>query len=346
MIEQTTINEAHTATLEAAQSLADAIGKRGVAAVEAAAKAGPITARMARELVLKYRRKSLSAIAHGALLIGYYEDALDEFAKLCRQRRSEKKRLPLRSPNRAAKQPRAQCRSTAELAEILDAQRAFDVKYNVFSSYTHGDATVNWVENLNHTGITIRRFQDWDGYSKRRRFPMTVYKAEISAIKYLRVDLPGEARVIDGLITLGAEGVTSPDGVHRVWKATWLRKSRGVSWERCSGYIAQSPAGYIAHGATATNAIATLKRRATMAQRDALANRGIDRAEALRDHGNVRMRWAHARRAGLCADGIKSWAATHFPGRDPQRDSVTVREALATGSSEDLVLLAVARAIN
>ncbi|MCY4430906.1 MAG: hypothetical protein OXC11_11025 [Rhodospirillales bacterium] len=69
------------------------------------------------------------------------------------------------------------------------------------------------------------------------------------------------------------------------------------------------------------------------------------RAKALSEYGAVRMTWYHARRAGLCTDGILAWAARHFPDRDPMRDSVTVREALETRDSEPLVLSAVVRAI-
>lgn len=62
-------------------------------------------------------------------------------------------------------------------------------------------------------------------------------------------------------------------------------------------------------------------------------------------YGDIVLTWRLARRAGLCADGIRAWARQHFPDRNPETDTVTVREAIATGTESDLVIATIAKAI-
>ena len=237
-------------------------------------------------------------------------------------------------------------RGTKVLARHLDARRRKEVKRHFEPAYVNGVTCTDWVDSLDACGVEVTSREDWGGYSRSTPYPMTVWTVTVRAMRHCAADLPGgrnidDCRLADGLITLGAEGIASPDGVTRAWRAVWAVKSRGVSWDIRHGVIVERD-GEVVHGATLERAMATLRTRRTVAQRTALARRGIDRATALAVHGERRLSWRVARRAGLCADGISAWVARHFPELHPRRDSITVREALETGDSEALVLRAVA----
>ena len=236
------------------------------------------------------------------------------------------------------------CRNAAQLARVLDARRR-DALIREMSPQANGATEVEWVDTLENCGVAITSEQDWDGYSSRCRYPKTIHTITVRAVRMLESDMPGGRRVTDaGLVTLGAEGVPSPDGTIQLYKAVWARKTRGIDYDTERGYIAVDGAE-VAHGRTERDAVATLRRRRTMAQRAALSRCGVRREDALREHGNEKLNFRLARRAGLCAAGIKAWANKHFPELDPLRDTVTVAEALTTGDSQNLVMRAVALAV-
>ena len=236
-------------------------------------------------------------------------------------------------------------RPTPVLAKILDNRRKLEIETFFSGCFTNGKTHISWVDN-NYLGIHVDNWENWDGYSRQTKFPMKIWSISINAQKMLKKDMPGGRRIIDGLLTLSALQIPSQDGENRVWKAVWGRKAKGVNWKVENGYIVEGIDGEITHGKTIKTAIATLKRRRTITQSMLLAKIGINRTEALENHSDKKVYFRHARRAGLCEEGILSWAETHFPGRNPKRDFVTVSEILQTRSSESLALKAIAVAVN
>ena len=232
-------------------------------------------------------------------------------------------------------------RTTRKLAEQLDEDRRHDLR-RAFDTFANGSIPVHWVDSLDDCGVAVDSALDWDGYSKSTRYPMKLWTVRVRALRMQRADLPGGERVVDGLVTLGAEGIPSPDGETRAWRAVWAVKRRGVDWDIAQGIMVQHGEDVV-HGRDLRTAMRTLRARRTTAQREALYRQGIDRATALAEHGDKRINWRIARRAGLCADGICAWVARHFPELNPRRDSITVRQALDTRDSESLVLAAVVR---
>ena len=238
--------------------------------------------------------------------------------------------------------------STADLAARLDTQRRLDIAAQFERAITYGAVAVTWHTQADECGVSVDSEQDSRGYGKSCKFPKTSWDIQVRAQKLRRAQLPGGKREIDGLVTLAADPVAGVvtvaadpiAGTDGAWSAVWTEKSRGVSWHVRRGYIVEQ-GGDVVHGRTLADALGTLRRRQTAAQRQTLAALGLSRAEVMKNYGDRRLSWSLARRAGLCEDGIRAWVARNFPTLDARHDTVTVRDALNTGDSTQLVMRAI-----
>ena len=368
-----------------------AIGKRGVAAIESLGDVGTLTRR--REIAREFRRVKIKArVAEDAAnnYASVHYGVFPEWRRIRREKAAEGLALERRaqyariangfaptfppsvlanwpilgSRRRALAYPdygayryaRDGYRTTVQLAERLEELRRAAVA-DTYNVAMHGSVSVEWVDRFADCTVSVRQNDDWTIYGRSCKYPAKVHTVTVRAMRAYVRDLPGARRDIDGLVTLGAEGIPTPDGATRAWRAVWSARAQGIAWRTEYGMIVEGPDGEIVHAKarprfedspdetrarTLKSAMATLRRRRTAAQSARLARIGISRDEAVREHGARRLSWRIARRAGLCAPGIRAWCTTHFPDLDPRRDTVTVRDALATGTSEDLILRAVA----
>ena len=210
------------------------------------------------------------------------------------------------------------------------------------------------------SGVTSEK--SWNVYSSRTKWPATVYDVRVVATRLLQREMPGGTRIAHGLVTLAAEPVAeaavgSVRGVS-VWRATWARKRRGVDWTTERGYIAVT-GDEIGHGQTIASAVRSAQRREfaqTPGGRAAALRGAATRQRTLEtlceilegdnaEYEHVRVSLRDARSAGLCRSGILAFCSRHFPLLDPDVDTVTVADLLATGSERNLVVTACAVAI-
>ena len=258
-------------------------------------------------------------------------------------------------------------RNAWDIAGDLERSRRLAVSMH-FSRFNHGVVTVTWGalprsdaremddSHEHYAGVEVESEKTWTLDGKLMNWPAMKYHVRVRAQKLYKADMPaqwdlglprhtqnriGGNRNIDGLITLTAKQVPSPDGEVRAWEASWARRSRGIAWNVIHGAIVEAPDGTCVHGATVKSALSNLKRRQTRSQRSAAVAVGMDLPEVIQKYGERRLNWRIARSAGLCADGITGWVMEHFPDLDPRKDSITVKQALATRSSESLVLRAI-----
>ena len=284
-----------------------------------------------------------------------WESSRDWCRRTRKAERGERSRLQFDGPGTKKK-----IRNTEQIRKHLEycRMRAIQSRFDVFS---HGDIIVSWgalplsdADQDHAAMVKVEAKKDWSIYAKSVKYPATVYTVTIRAQKLLKADMPGQLnpkliggnRDIDGLITLAAKQIPSPDGQTRAWEASWARRSTGVSWNVIDGFIVESAEGEVVHGKTLRTAMSTLKSRQTRSQRTAAFKMGMNVPEIIEEYGERRLNWRIARRAGLCADGITSWVMSHFPELDPRKDSITVKQALETRSSEALVLRAVEAAVS
>ena len=247
-----------------------------------------------------------------------------------------------------------------DLAGHLESSRREAVSMH-FDVFARGAIIVTWgalpisdarereASHEHYARIEVESEKRWYLDGRLANWPVVEYDVKVRAQKMYRADMPGQHdislvggnRNIDGLITLAAKQVPSPDGEVRAWEASWARRSRGIAWNVIHGAIVEAPDGTCVHGATVKSALSNLKRRQTRSQQKVASIMGLDLPEVIQKYGERRLNWRIARRAGLCADGIIGWVMEHFPDLDPRKDSITVKQALATRSSETLVLRAI-----
>ena len=117
-----------------------------------------------------------------------------------------------------------------------------------------------------------------------------------------------------------------------VWRASWVRQSRGFDLRSESGYIVRCPDGTFAHARTEKAANQVCKRREAFLRREAKAAklRGLSASEIVSQFGGIEIIRRDSLRAGNCETGTDSWIAKHMPGRS----SATVKEILAVDVSE------------
>ena len=103
------------------------------------------------------------------------------------------------------------------------------------------EVTIEWVADASECGVEVEKRLDWDGYSKRCKYPMETFVVTCRAVKYPSKHVPGGSRVLaDGLLLLSADPVESE---FRAWAVVAARKSRGVAWSQISGYLVQTHGG-------------------------------------------------------------------------------------------------------
>ena len=261
--------------------------------------------------------------------------------------------------------PSRPVRNAQQLIKYMDSQRRGEIVTYLENSNNAArtEYAVIW-GNPENVGVDVAVEEDFSEIRKAYGHVKRSYRIRVHAVNKRRADLPGGRRNLDGVLTLDCEQVAAPcDGV-RMWRATWITPSRGVSWDTEHGYIASMGEDF-SHAATAKGAVANLRRRRTIESRGGylrLAARAANRKaarvaaaasylatlssrEVIERHGDLRLTFAVARGAGLCEAGIKSWCARNVPDLDYRTDSVSVAEALTCGDLASLVLDAVAVAI-
>ena len=348
-------SEAAERVLEARRAANLLVKIRGQRALEQLVEVGGEPTKKDVAAIARHSRRSKSTLRGATAALLSYAEALLGLTSARRKHGQAANSLRVAgesvSRDRGVRPVRGRAiRDAVTLAKGLDRARKNIIERCLGEAFSHGNVSVTWADD--RSGIYVDFEEDWQGYSKKCKYPMRIWEVRVRAQKLLRSELPGGSREIGGLLTLAAEQLPSPDGETRMYRATWARKGAGVSWHIESGYIAvdaASPADPIFnsdirayHGRCAATALRGLNRRRRVRQADELRRRGISRDTAIAEYGDRKLSWRIARRAGLCAAGIRAWAERHFPHLDPMRDRITVREALETRSSEALVLDAVA----
>lgn len=220
------------------------------------------------------------------------------------------------------------------LADLLDEQRRCRITDEIDAG-AHGTAAVEWVASQFSCGIKIDATERHDIYAGRYKgWAATERRITITAQNLLKRDMPGGERVVGGLVTLGADRV--PFASHEwtgiiLWRATWLRKGRGIAYHTCSGVIAEcavtgetyhvdqhpydkSPKSY---ELAARGLIRKLRRTpggyVTMAE-----------VAAVRPDDPRTVNWRIARACGFCEPGVQQFVAKLLPGKNYKRDEVAL----------------------
>lgn len=123
--------------------------------------------------------------------------------------------------------------------------------------------------------------------------------------------------IVGGLVTTHA--IKVEEGL---WEAAWVEQGRGFTLRVGRGYIARSTDGTtLAHGKTPASAqrSANLQSPAgvqTAREKEAREVAEMERALQTGELDDVTITFAHARQAGLCEPGIRSWLGKHFDNPD------------------------------
>ena len=306
------------------------IGRRGCRAVEQLIdddRRGTVTA-----LARKYRRAKIRRLTDAIAAIDEYRSFYAAWhnhrQKIARARESV--RACSVHPSRRGSihdrlaRRRAECRAGILRNDLRTIWHWIERGLRLEGGVKHGDQH-DWT----HTVYT-----DWSEWrnrsSRRQQYPPHDQHVIKIVTPYLSpADLPGGCRVIGGMLTIEAARVEHESADVTAWRARWLRHGRGYAVVDCNGYIAQVGA-VIAHGETLAGAVRTARRRLKPATKSGDLPIG--------EYADIEIDWAAAKAAGMCTTGIESWVARHFPALNPRRDSVTVRQALATSTAKREVM--------
>jgi hypothetical protein len=213
------------------------------------------------------------------------------------------------------------------------------------TSYARQDPTeVSWVDSLTDCAVEVHKEEGWVKFGRQG-----YRRALVSAGYVVRAlaSIDGCPRLIDGLVTLGAQRATSIEGDdgETIWSAVWARQAKGAP-ARDAGYIVRRGGAY-AHAATVGAARAVLSRRAGAEERIGRIGRWLDAVRSALVDGrlngyDVAVVMADARRAGLCEAGILAWCARH--GIDAA-GATTVGHILSISDQREMVLAACLSAI-
>ena len=302
------------------------IGKRGWRAVEETT--GDARRATATKVARKYRRARVRRLTDAVAAVDVYRFAYmrwHERRKKIERARSSVRHCSVHPSRRGTIHDRLAWRR----AEVLRCDRRdiwgwLERGRRLEGSVTHGEqyTFTHWV------------VPDWDEWRSRSRAgreypPRDQHVSNIVTPYIPPADLPGCCRVIGGMLTIEAARVEHESADVTAWRARWLRHGRGYAVVDCNGYIAQVGA-VIAHGETLAGAVRTARRRLKPATKSGDLPIG--------EYADIEIDWAAAKAAGMCTTGIESWVARHFPALNPRRDSVTVRQALATSTAKREVM--------
>lgn len=200
--------------------------------------------------------------------------------------------------------------------------------YRLPTSVDHGDEYCDTTDVPASVGVSQEKSTRRDLYRGRYKgWSANVVDTTFTVPhKYLSRVIQRGLTVVDGLLTLDASPMDgAPHGVE-LYHATWVAQGRGYALGAVSGYIArQGKTSY--HGATATKALAGLKRKTDAAewqavlrttQLESLISRFADRLDALK------VCVADAAAIGACDYGIRSWCNT--AGLDYAAGCATLRQ--------------------
>ena len=316
------------------------IKAQGVRAAESVALTDPSRS-TTRELARKYRRRTAKRADDAVTAIRNHIAIYREWSSR-RTVIGNARMAARRIPDRPSLRDRHELREAEFIAR--DDQEIWDYLIG------HGNGEVRVVRSEDHRPhVAHADVPDWDyhrlqsskyrnNYPPRRYHIITAYipPGDMRA-------LPGGVRDLQGLMTLSASPVPSPEG--DAWEAKWMSHGRGYSWSTESGYIVRIEGGrdgqsIYTHGTSVTRALATARRRRT----SMTAPRKLPRDMAGREH--FVLNWSMARAAGMCETGIRSWVMRHFPGLDPLKDTITIQEALQVRSQERLVRAVIRHALS
>ena len=146
-----------------------------------------------------------------------------------------------------------------EITSFIEKQQT-DQVISHFETFCNGTTTVEWVENSADVGVDVTVEKEFLG-SNDYKYPVPLRSIVVRATRSDARDLPRGERVIDGFVTLAADGIPSPDGQVRAFSAVWAAKGRGLSWVIGRGVILEDVDGKCVHGSDAPTAMAALRWR-------------------------------------------------------------------------------------
>ncbi|MHB8397393.1 MAG: hypothetical protein ACYDCI_00440 [Candidatus Limnocylindrales bacterium] len=254
---------------------------------------------------------------------------------------AEKARLGAAGVVAAMARKKAEGWIAATLGDLLDRH------YHCASAASGGETT-NYVTLSDDAGATATAHEEWspDGTwnltSLYRRINVSPrWKAEVYERKLA---------VVDGLVTTHATPIESPEGVE-VYRATWIRQSRGLSVQSESGAIARhtasrttcrSPAPEVAVAglqrllaaqAAASHARAVAAAIERAAHRAAQLRRLVDRAGAP-EVAEVVVRRDDSLRAGNCEPGTDEFIGQFFRDLCPDSSATVGEIARCVGAAD------------
>ena len=188
-------------------------------------------------------------------------------------------------------------KTTSKLAEQLDAERKMGVSDHIDHG-ANGSVNVQWVSTPDECGISVNEEQDWDGYSRSCKYPMTFRTVTVRAVIENRGNfLGGDRRIRNDspdldCVALSCKPITPPelDVDIQAYDAVTATKKRGISYEvRRAIILASDYRGrHVVAGENMDDAVARLRKAAAKGWGDSIID-NLD-VEAVRNDllaGNI-----------------------------------------------------------
>ncbi len=163
--------------------------------------------------------------------------------------------------------------------------------------------------------------------SEGEKYSSRCYYRKTSACYHIKITHDYEGTVvasnidvINGLLTIAALKVETGRAGEDAWRAKWIAKGRGFSFNVQEGYIVRRD-GKIAHGPTLSAARSTLTRRdgeakIELKEASLLLKLEANREEEMTELGDVKVSISDSISAGNCGSGTRAFRDRHFPARD------------------------------
>ncbi|MHB8397394.1 MAG: hypothetical protein ACYDCI_00445 [Candidatus Limnocylindrales bacterium] len=268
---------------------------------------------------------------------------------------AEKARLSATGVVAAMARKKAEGWIAATLGDLLDRH------YRCAESRWAGGETSNHITLSDAAGASAETRKVW---SKNGKWSgSNLYRRINVSPRWRREVYERQLAVVDGLVTTHAAPIESPEGTE-LYRATWVRQSRGRSFQPESGIIARhtaSDTAYHSPGADPRRAVAGLKRKLTAQgvpadvrharaqgaaakraeHRAAQLQRLVDRVRAhdLGEVADVVVRRDDSLRAGNCGPGTDQFIDRFFADRSPD-SSATIGEIARRVGAADHAMLA------
>jgi hypothetical protein len=189
---------------------------------------------------------------------------------------------------------------------------------------TDYSSLITITDNPSNVGYTVTTSLGWKKYGRMGWMRAATDLHVITLPRgYMRRVVNRNLRIVDGLPTLDASPMDSPNGCE-LFAAKWARQGQGYRVHVDTGFIARSGDKSF-HGKTAKSALQGLERKIAGAR---FAGRSMDQLAA--DHGDRWVSIANVKAVGACDYGIKSWVDRTGMHAQLEAGGATVKE-IATG---------------